>query len=53
MTTTAAVSRPIGLTGTDAMNQVEGVSKAFGSVQALADGDGTVRVWDPVEPLPS
>jgi ABC-type lipopolysaccharide export system ATPase subunit len=36
VTTTAAVSQPGGLAGTDAMIEVEDVSKAFGSVQALA-----------------
>jgi len=35
VTTTAAVSQPSGLTGTEAMIDVEGVGKAFGSVQAL------------------
>jgi ABC-2 type transport system ATP-binding protein len=35
VTTTAAVSQPSGLTGTDAMIEVEDLSKAFGSVQAL------------------
>jgi ABC-type sugar transport system ATPase subunit len=34
--TTAAVSQPGGVTGTDAMIEVEDVSKAFGPVQALA-----------------
>ncbi len=36
VTTKAAVSRPSGLTGTDAMIEVEDMSKAFGPVQALA-----------------
>jgi len=35
VTTTVAVSQPSGLTGTDAMIEVEGVGKAFGPVQAL------------------
>jgi ABC-type branched-subunit amino acid transport system ATPase component len=35
VTTTAAVSQPSALTGSDAMIEVEGVSKAFGPVQAL------------------
>jgi ABC-type polysaccharide/polyol phosphate transport system ATPase subunit len=35
VTTTAVVSQPSGLTGTDAMIEVEDLSKAFGSVQAL------------------
>jgi len=35
--TTAAVSQPSGLTGTDALIEVEGVGKAVGSVQALVD----------------
>ena len=35
VTTTTAVSQPSVLTGTDVMIEVEGVSKAFGSVQAL------------------
>jgi ABC transporter DrrB family efflux protein len=37
VTATPAVSQPTGLTETDAMIEVEGVSKAFGSVQALVD----------------
>ncbi len=37
VTATPAVSQPTGLTQTDAMIEVEGVSKAFGSVQALVD----------------
>ena len=37
VTTTAAVSQSSGLTGTDAMIEVEGASKAFGSVLALVD----------------
>ena len=36
MTTAAAVSQPSALTGTDAIIEVEDVSKAFGPVQALA-----------------
>ncbi len=37
MATTAAFSQPSGLTGTDALIEVEGVGKAVGSVQALVD----------------
>jgi ABC-type branched-subunit amino acid transport system ATPase component len=36
VTTTAAVSRPGGLTATDAMIEVEDMSQAIGPVQALA-----------------